>query len=164
MAGNDSQVKQVIIVRKDLNMNLGKIIAQCSHASLATLFNKNISENQNLMSIPLSDDEKQWIHHRFTKVVLEVKNENQLLQLYNDAVNENLNVSKITDAGFTTFEKPTLTCIAIGPNKNEEIDKITKKLQLLKYTRSESILRRRLKSFLKTVKDSSIISKIQEML
>ena len=164
MAGNDSKVKQVIIVRKDLNMNLGKVIAQCAHASLATLFNKNISQSENLMSIPLSDDEKEWIHYRFTKVVLEVKNENQLLKIYNEAKKGGLNVSKITDAGFTTFDKPTLTCIAIGPNRNNDIDKITKKLQLLKYTHSESKLRKNLKSILNTLKDSSLISKIKDIL
>lgn len=44
----------------------------------------------------------------------------------------NLNVSLVTDSGRTEFGGvPTKTCLAIGPNKIEEIDKITGHLPLL---------------------------------
>ena len=36
----------------------------------------------------------------------------------------------ITDAGRTTVEPGTITCLAIGPDSDEKIDKITKELKL----------------------------------
>ncbi len=37
----------------------------------------------------------------------------------------------IEDAGLTVFKKPTITCLAIGPDKEEKIDEITGKLKIL---------------------------------
>lgn len=59
------QIKQVIVVRNDLKMGKGKLIAQACHASIAFICNK-IREN-----IKLSGPEKEWIVNRFTKVCFE---------------------------------------------------------------------------------------------
>jgi PTH2 family peptidyl-tRNA hydrolase len=42
-----------------------------------------------------------------------------------------LTTALITDAGKTFFKEPTKTCLAIGPDKEEKIDRITGKLKLV---------------------------------
>jgi len=123
------KVKQVIIVRKDLNMRKGKIGAQCAHASNAILLKE--FEKHPLEKIDENDPFKLWVKGRFVKIVLYVENEEELLSIFNQAQSNGLRVSLITDAGLTEFNGvPTKTCIAIGPNFSDEIDKITKDLKL----------------------------------
>lgn len=140
MAGNTAKTKQVIVMRKDLPMNAGKVCAQGSHASLGALLNKNISKDRNKIAINLEEHEIEWFNDKFTKVVLEAKNEKELIKIKKHAEEDGLTVVEIIDAGHTTFEKPTLTCIAIGPAYKEDIDKITKKLQMFKRTSRERLM------------------------
>jgi len=114
------KLKQVIVLRKDLNMSIGKACAQSAHASCAAVFQD-------------TKDLNAWIHQGSKKVVLECKDEEELLSLVKQAQEAGLNFSLITDAGKTEFNNiSTNTCIAIGPNKVEDIDKITKNLNLYK--------------------------------
>src|SRR3989338_9384657 len=46
----------------------------------------------------------------------------------------------ITDAGRTTVEPGTVTCLGIGPDKDEKIDKIISNLKLLSNFKLEIIL------------------------
>lgn len=126
------EAKQVIVIRKDLGMRKGKMIAQGSHAAsswLAGLVRNMIETGQ----VPkLSNFEKQWIFERFKKVCVYVNSETELQEIYEKAINMGLNVSKIVDAGLTEFAgEATFTCIGIGPNDPDEIDKITGELPLL---------------------------------
>ena len=140
MAGNEAKTKQVIVVRSDLPMNAGKLSAQVSHATQATMLNKNSSKKRNQIIINLTEVEEEWFNDKFTKIVLEVKNETQLIKIKNKALEAGLNVVEIVDAGHTTFDKPTLTCIGIGPDLKENIDKVTRRLQMMKKTHREKNL------------------------
>ena len=113
-------MKQVIILRKDLNMRKGKMVAQGSHASLrATLDNLD------------SQDIKDWLKDGMKKICVSCDSENELRDLHHKAMAAKLPCSIILDAGHTEFKHPTLTAVAIGPAKDDEIDKITKHLKLL---------------------------------
>lgn len=112
-------VKQVIIVRKDLNMSMGKAIAQGCHAC------------ENAVQITQNCVLEDWYDSGSTKIVLGVKNLAALERIIKKAAEANLPRALITDAGRTEFSEPTVTCGAIGPAPAEEIDKITKRLQLL---------------------------------
>lgn len=119
--------KQVIVMRKDLNMRKGKMVAQGAHASLKAILDVSKSEQKN--SKGAFED---WIEGRFTKVCLSVNSEKEMLELYQKAKDKGLISSLITDAGLTEFSGvPTKTCIAIGPNWSDEIDQITGHLSLL---------------------------------
>jgi len=126
-------IKQVILYRKDLNMRKGKIASQVAHASMKVLLDRShISENENghfVMYTFLHDEHvKEWLVSKFAKIVLEVMTENDLILAYEEAIKRGLPASLITDAGLTEFHGvPTKTCVAIGPAKSEEIDKITGK-------------------------------------
>ena len=72
-----------------------------------------------------------WLEGGQTKICLQIHSEEELLELHQKALSANLEANFITDAGRTEFNGvPTKTCLAIGPNKAEDIDKITKHLKL----------------------------------
>lgn len=119
--------KQVIVMRKDLKMRRGKEIAQGSHASISFLTSR-IRDNK---IMELSEIELKWIDSGFTKVTLQVHSETELLTIYNQALDNNLECHLIKDSGKTEFNGiPTFTCLCIGPDESEKIDKVTKHLQL----------------------------------
>ena len=127
-------MKQVIVIRKDLKMRRGKEIAQGSHASIAFL-TKRIREALGVMgngvSIMLSDVEKAWITGSFKKICCIVRSEEELLELHKKAEEAGLVSSLIQDSGATEFHgEPTNTCLAVGPDEDEKIDKITGHLDL----------------------------------
>jgi len=128
------EVKQVIIVRSDLNMSRGKESAQVAHASMAWLaevvteWSEDINGNNPMQ---LEEVDYKWLYSGTSKVVLSVKSLEELEQVESDARAAKLTVHKITDAGKTEFHgNPTTTCIAIGPNLSSKIDPITKELKL----------------------------------
>lgn len=114
-------MKQIIVVRKDLKMGLGKSIAQGAHASMkATLLNM--------------DDARvvEWLAGPFTKIAVGVNSEEELLAVYDDAIANGVIAEKIVDSGLTVFNGvPTLTCIAVGPDTHEKLKPITGNLKLL---------------------------------
>ena len=125
--------KQVIVVRKDLNMRKGKIAAQVAHASMGAVLNYR-SYNDDRIEINLTENcaLEQWINGLFTKICVSVDSEAELLEIYDNALAANVNVKLITDAGLTEFNGiPTLTCLAIGPDYPDNIDFLTKHLKLL---------------------------------
>ena len=126
------KVKQVIVMRKDLNMSKGKMVTQGAHASIAFLTNKmkdNLSNPEALWWVNLSQAEKEWVYGTFFKVCVGVNDEKELLDIGYNAVAKGLSVKYIEETG--GFDKPTLTCLAIGPDYSSVIDPITKHLKLL---------------------------------
>ena len=116
--------KQVIIMRTDLQMRKGKMVAQGAHASLAVL--------TNLRGEPYPAVLKEWLANSFTKICVGVNNEAELIKLYDKAITNGILASFIVDNGATEFHGiPTATCAAIGPGYSEDIDKITGGLKLL---------------------------------
>lgn len=129
----NSEPKQVIVVRKDLNMRKGKIAAQSSHASMGTLLNLSgpIYEGEIKINVEYPAV-REWLLGRFTKVCVSVDSEDELLKIHDLAIRNGLNVKLIKDSGLTEFNGvPTLTCLAIGPDYPERIDPITGHLKLL---------------------------------
>ncbi len=136
-------MKQIIIVRKDLNMSPGKMSAQVSHASMAflsTWIKRNIDINYNIQTKFDKDIYDEWINDIFTKVILEAKNKNQLLKAVEMAneldMKEGEDYFLIRDNCLTELEPEedgrTLTCIGFKPMRPEVIDQISKKYQLYK--------------------------------
>jgi len=114
-------MKQVILMRTDLGMRKGKMVAQGAHASMkATVLH---------MDNPCV---KEWLADKFTKAVVKVGSAEELMEYVNTAAEHRVIAETIVDEGRTTFDYvPTLTCAAIGPDTEERIDKITGGLKLL---------------------------------
>lgn len=143
-------LKQVIVVRRDLNMRKGKMCSQAAHASMAAILTKDSNSSSGFLkkvflwlgdfifgidnSTKLVDtvEVRQWLAGKFTKICVSVDSEKELLDIYKSAKAEKLLCSLIQDAGLTEFGGvPTYTAVAIGPAKPEKIDKITGHLKLL---------------------------------
>lgn len=119
-------IKQVIVMRKDLNMRKGKMVAQGSHASIAFL-TKRLQKNESL-----TDVQKEWLENSFTKICVSVENEKELLAIKEKAENNNVECHLVTDNGLTEFKGvPTNTCLALGPDHSEVLDLISGDLKLL---------------------------------
>ncbi len=112
-------VKQVILIRVDLKMSSGKIASQSSHASVEAVLK--------------SDSNKigKWRKKGMPKIVLKVKDLTELQDYKILAKKEGLVTALIKDAGKTALEPGTITALAIGPDEDSKIDKITKNLRLL---------------------------------
>jgi PTH2 family peptidyl-tRNA hydrolase len=123
--------KQVIVIRKDLNMRKGKMVAQGAHASLAAILNLAQREGHRLV-IPLDARIEPWLTGRFTKICVSVNSERELLDIHAKATANGLVTSLILDAGLTEFGGvPTHTAVAVGPDTAANVDLITANLPLL---------------------------------
>lgn len=122
--------KQVIIIRKDLNMRKGKACSQAAHASMKCFFDLMTNNGDNYSMNISNPFIKDWIRGLFTKITVSVNSEKELLDLYNQAKDAGLLCSLIKDAGLTEFKEPTFTAVAIGPDDSDKIDLITKNLSL----------------------------------
>jgi len=112
------EYKQVILVRQDLKLDKGKMAAQVAHASVeATL---------------RTDKEivKKWRNTGMKKVVLKVKDKEELMKYNQEAKDSKIKTALITDAGKTHIAPGTVTCLGIGPDDEEKIDKVTGNLKM----------------------------------
>lgn len=122
--------KQVIILRKDLNMRKGKLVAQGAHASMGAILSLCKQDGDKLI-LDMDERTKPWLTGRFKKICVYVNTEEELLQIYNTALSNGLVCSIIKDAGLTEFGGvPTLTAVAVGPDREDKIDIVTKHLPL----------------------------------
>jgi PTH2 family peptidyl-tRNA hydrolase len=145
---SDEECKMVLVVRTDLGMTkgmlvlysllfeipkskrlieisaLGKIAAQCSHATLACY--KNF-----LRKDPKSQILRRWERQGQAKVALQVKSEDELDVLEAKALSLGVVAEIIADAGRTQIASGSHTVLGIGPAPKSVIDQITGSLKLL---------------------------------
>ena len=192
-------IKQVIILRRDLNMRLGKSCSQIAHASMKVFFDRlylaqrtydvyDCEACKHIYNCPEQGDGRgdtctnfitnaathvftpemiEWKNGSFTKVVVGCGSEEELFQLQQQAEKAGVVNAIIRDNGNTEFKqkcpecngegelcifdhkeldhdetckkcngtgkvnKPTYTCLAIGPDKSEKINLITAHLKLV---------------------------------
>jgi len=154
-----SDPKQIIVMRTDLKMRKGKMIAQGAHASMKVLLDRSTFSNAHEepeigpsgqeddfrrvlrevhnatppnLSITLNPAMQTWLLGLFTKICVRVDSEEALDEVYANAMAAGLPCAMIVDAGKTEFNGvPTKTCCAIGPALPAELDPITGHLKLL---------------------------------
>jgi PTH2 family peptidyl-tRNA hydrolase len=123
--------KQVIVMRKDLGMRKGKMIAQGAHASLRVLLERGAADGDRYV-IAMTDAMTEWMTGRFTKVCVSVDSEAALDAVVARAKAAGVPCALIVDAGQTEFHGvPTKTCCAVGPAWIADVDAITGDLPLL---------------------------------
>jgi len=183
----DQKIKQVIVMRTDLNMRKGKMCAQAAHASMKIFFDLMSTSIEEVSVFPVDnnfthvigqstktkviykrlmfspdDPMLHWMEGLFAKIVVGAGSLEELLEIRRRAVIADLYVSIIEDSGATEFKdecpecvgvgiidpyhnnlscstcggtgkvnRPTITCLAIGPAYSEAVDKITGGLKLL---------------------------------
>ena len=125
-------VKQLIIIRKDLGMNKGKLAAQAAHASMSSLLH-SFKADEFGMELTYEDyhDVEQWLNGSFAKIALAVNSEEELEACYKLAKENDLLASYIVDNGTTVFNGvPTPTCVGVGPAQSAVLDSLFSHLKL----------------------------------
>ncbi|MES2606871.1 MAG: peptidyl-tRNA hydrolase Pth2 [Pseudomonadota bacterium] len=113
-------MKQVIVVNEELNLPRGKLAAQVAHAAVGALLEAKASARS------------AWLADGMAKVVLVGNSAAHLTELEALARAAGLPVMLIEDAGRTVVPEGTVTCLGIGPAKDEAFAPITGALKLLR--------------------------------
>ena len=128
-------MKQVIVWRHDLKVRLGKKMAQAAHAAMISIsqrIRQGLDSATGVATLPLSPQEQEWFSGRFTKVVLRVDSEEELLDIHRQATAAGLVSELVVDSGLTEFGGvATPTCCGIGPDDPQRIDTVTGHLKPL---------------------------------
>jgi PTH2 family peptidyl-tRNA hydrolase len=111
-------MKQAIVARTDLGMGQGKLAAQVAHASLSAYEDTG------------DRTRTQWKGEGQKKIVLKADGEAALFRLADEAERLGLPNAIVRDAGHTQLQPGTVTCLAIGPGENDEVDRVTGELSL----------------------------------
>ncbi|MCD6575724.1 MAG: peptidyl-tRNA hydrolase [Nanoarchaeota archaeon] len=115
-------MKQAIVVRKDLNISVGKIATQVAHASLSAAL---IAKNKKRTWF------KKWYDEGQKKIVLKVNDLDSLKKIKKKADSLGIPNQLIRDAGLTEVPPGTITALGLGPAPDEKINKLVGSLPLL---------------------------------
>ncbi len=113
-------LKQVIVVRTDLEMSRGKLAAQTAHASLEAAL-KVMQADKIFQTTTFKD----WRAEGAKKIVVKAESEGALIKLRDAAVRAGIKSALISDAGLTEVPPGTKTAIGLGPDDEKKIDKLT---------------------------------------
>ena len=113
-------MKQVIVVNEALNLPRGKLSAQVAHAAVQGFINA------------APDVQRDWLWAGMPKVVLHGRSEDELSELAQRASEAGLPIALIRDAGRTVVAPGTITCLSIGPGEDEQVDRFTGDLVLVR--------------------------------
>jgi peptidyl-tRNA hydrolase len=101
-------------------------MAQAGHAACATFFRSfaDSTDPEGNVSFKMTPEQFEWYLGNQKKIVLRVDCEADLLLLYQRAKELRLPCTLIIDDGLTEWDKPTTTCLSIGPCEDLAIDDI----------------------------------------
>lgn len=111
--------KQVIVIRKDLGMSVGKKCVQAAHASVGAF-----KKARNTVI-------REWEDEGEKKVILEVGSKTELLELNQHAKKMRIPTYLVRDAGLTEVKPGTMTALGIGPEDESLLNKVTGEIKLL---------------------------------
>ncbi|RTE83318.1 hypothetical protein BHE90_002109 [Fusarium euwallaceae] len=124
---NGEECKLVLVVRTDLGMTKGKIAAQCSHATLACY--------KTLLRAPANSPQRKilsrWERLGQAKIAVQVKSQEEMLELRRKARSLGITAEVIQDAGRTQIEAGSMTVLGVGPAPRSVVDQVTGGLKLL---------------------------------
>jgi PTH2 family peptidyl-tRNA hydrolase len=120
-------IKQVIVVRKDLNLRKTELASQVATASMGFLLENNESERNDIINVKLSNEEVLWLNGSFEKLIVGVDSEEDLRDLMFKAEMEGIGVypvhGKIKRG--PSDDDMTIMCAALGPDDSKVINHVT---------------------------------------
>jgi len=120
--GSPFTYKMVIVMRTDLNMSMGKMIAQACHAAVGCSEEAKRTQTKHW---------RRWRDEGAKKVALQADSFEELEELAKKAESLDITYVLIQDAGHTEVAPGTTTCLGVGPHQEQFIDKVTGNLPLL---------------------------------
>lgn len=125
-----TDLKQAIIIRKDLNFNKGQMASQVAKASLKFLVENNEAERGNQLLVSLSSDEQAWLTGSFSQEILGVNTKDQLDDIMFRAEIMGIEAYPVFDHN-KGFDDPQISCIALGPDESGVINRLIHSLKPL---------------------------------
>jgi PTH2 family peptidyl-tRNA hydrolase len=111
--------KQVILIRKDLEMSRGKLAVQINHATA--------------MAVMRADRKTQerWMQNGIKVVIVGIDTLEEMVELdYKLQAERSIPHFMATDLGTTEFNRPEITALAVGPAPAKMINKYTSKYDI----------------------------------
>jgi PTH2 family peptidyl-tRNA hydrolase len=117
-------IKQVIVVRKDLKLRKSKLASLAAHAAMQFILDNNESDRPDELQVKLSQQEVEWIKGTFDKDVLGIDSHDALIDMVLKAELNGVNVYSIFDKSKKPDEGPQLVCAAFGPDEEDQLAQI----------------------------------------
>jgi PTH2 family peptidyl-tRNA hydrolase len=116
MKRNDKPTKQVVVWNAGLRnkeghkVRTGKAMAQASHAAMAFM-TRTLRKEDGKIVLELQSEEEalEWMKNSFTQIILKVNSDEELMEIYNKAIDAGLVVHLITDLSRSRTSKKLLT-------------------------------------------------------
>jgi PTH2 family peptidyl-tRNA hydrolase len=108
----------------------GKIAAQCSHATLAC-YKELLRISQKKPDSPEAKILRRWERLGQAKIAVQVKSQEEIMELLGKARSLGITSEVIQDAGRTQIEAGSLTVLGVGPAPKSLVNEITGHLKLL---------------------------------
>lgn len=130
LADSNEECKLVLVVRTDLGMTKGKMAAQASHATLACYKSLSKAATRDPSSAAAKILSR-WERLGQAKIAVQIKDQNEMLELMGKARSLGITAEVIADAGRTQIEAGSLTVLGVGPAPKSLVDQVTSHLKLL---------------------------------
>jgi len=117
------EYKMCIVLRLDLNMSTGKLIAQAAHAAVGA---SELGKKENHKAW------RRWRDEGAKKLALEAESLEEIEELAEKAKKLDIVNILIQDAGHTEVPPGTVTALGLGPDRTDLLDKVTGSLPLIK--------------------------------
>ena len=124
-------VKQVIVVRKDLRMRKSKVASLTSQVATKFLTENNEAVRNDELYVKLSREEVTWLHNSSAPIILGINSQDELNDLILKAEFLGINVYAITGSLAKPDSDTSILCASFGPDEEELINKITGNLKLI---------------------------------
>lgn len=122
-------IKQVIVVRKDLKLHKSKVAALTSRAATKFLTENNESDRGDELYVKLSNEEAAWLKGSSAPDVLGVNSHHAIEGLIFQAELLGVSVHSITGSYTKIEDGNSVLCVAFGPDEEELINRITGNLK-----------------------------------
>lgn len=116
MSDREMKYKMVICYRKDLKLSKGKLAVQVAHGAVSCSLQAK-KRSRRLFS--------NWYEEGQRKVVVKVEGRSEIFQIYEQAQAAGIISSVVVDAGLTQIPPGTPTCVCVGPDVEDKLDKLT---------------------------------------
>ena len=123
MGRSPFEYKMCIVLRMDLGMSTGKLIAQAAHAAVGA---SELGKKENHKAW------RRWRDEGAKKVALEAESLEEIEELVEKANKLDIVNILIQDAGHTEVPPGTVTALGLGPDRTDLLDKVTGSLPLIK--------------------------------
>ena len=129
-----SELKQVILMRRDLRLRRAALAALTAKASAEFFIDNNTSDKDDVLRVQLSPQESEWINSGCTRIVLGVTSETALKSLAFKAEVAGIACYPVVGRSPELYEREgelETLAVALGPDESSKIDEITGNLKLL---------------------------------